>query len=171
MRAAERAIEEHEEELLNELFAQMERGISEGATVAEAVAEMRKAVFEDPETRELAERVWTLMFFGDGEYLRSKLLPAPGFEPPDVETKYTLRGGPDRHLLSEEIKLLKRISDAVHERLPADLPEDEKLAQAQELVSEDPELSAIMDRLEELAEGRKPLWRTQEPEDEDDQGV
>lgn len=66
LRGAERAFEEHEAEMVEELIAIAERGLSENATVGEAVIEMRRAMREDPKAQELVHRLVAMILFGGG---------------------------------------------------------------------------------------------------------
>ena len=79
-------------------------------------------------------------------------MPAKGPPPFDPNAKYRLRLGPRHELVSEEIEILKRLSDAVTERTSRDATPAERRAAGAELVQEDAELAALVDRLEELSE-------------------
>ena len=68
------------------------------------------------------------------------------------DAKYRLRRGPRYELVAEEIEILKRLSDAVTERTSLDATPEERRAAAVELIQEDVELAALLDRLEELSE-------------------
>jgi hypothetical protein len=156
---AERAFEEHEAELLERFLAKAERRIPAHATVAEAMAEIQRAIFEDSETRELGFRI-SMLAMGGGTYLQSKMGPAAGAEPRNTETRYELADRPDRDLMRAEIKLLKRLSDEVNDRLPEKISEPERRSLTQEMLSSDPGLAALLEQLRELGESREgtPLW-------------
>jgi hypothetical protein len=150
---AERAIEELEAELLAEFMEKATRGIPPDATVREAIQEMKRAAFEDPEVRELGERMAVIRHFGGGAFLAKNLrddVAALVEEDADVDVKYRLRQ--DLPHLSEEIELMKRITDVVHERLPPNITADERHVVAEKIIREDAELMAILERLEELRE-------------------
>jgi hypothetical protein len=66
LQGAERAFEEHEAEMVEELIALAERGLPENATVGEAVIEMRRAMREDPEAQELVHRLVAMILFDGG---------------------------------------------------------------------------------------------------------
>ena len=66
LQGAERAFEEHEAEMVEVLIALAERGLSENATVGEAVIEMRRAMREDPEAQELVHRLVAMILFDGG---------------------------------------------------------------------------------------------------------
>jgi hypothetical protein len=68
------------------------------------------------------------------------------------EPKYALRRGPNFELVSEEITILKRISDTVTRRTGLDATPEERQAAARKLVEEDPEMGALAKRLKELAQ-------------------
>jgi hypothetical protein len=160
MSAAKRAIEEHEADLFDQLMARVQQGIAAGATVGEAVEEMERATIEDPEARQLVERLLVMMRFGGGACLPPD---APTTHPdadPDVDVKYRLRGGPGQPLVKEELELIGRLTDAVDERLPADIAGAERRALAVELLREDPELAAVVARLEKLSKSHSGavLW-------------
>lgn len=67
LQGAERAFEEHEAEMVEELIALAERGLPENATVGEAVIEMRRAMREDPEAQELVHRLVAMILFDGGQ--------------------------------------------------------------------------------------------------------
>ncbi len=163
-------MEEHESDLLDRLLTEVQQGIPGGASVGEAMAEMRRALFEAPESRELATRVITLMFGGQG-YLRRTLRPDGG-EPAGANDVYRAVVGPDHDLQKKELSLLKRLSDEINARLPDGLSEEERMIRGQELVDADPELTALVAELEELAELRDgpPMWRHLSELDEEDGG-
>jgi hypothetical protein len=152
MRDAQRALDEHEADLFDQLLARVQQGVAADATIGEALREMERAALEDPEARQLLERLRVMMHFGG----RALFPPeAPTTDPDadlDVDVMYTLRGGPGQPLVKEELELILRLSEAVAERLPPVLTANEKRALATELVREDPELSALAARLEELSE-------------------
>lgn len=64
---AERVFEDHEGDLVEKVTELAERGIPEDATVREAVIEMRRAMTEDPEVRELIERLFVMKLYGGGK--------------------------------------------------------------------------------------------------------
>jgi hypothetical protein len=67
---AERALEEHEGDLVRKAIALAQRGIPEDATVKEAMAEMHRAMAQDPEIRELMESLMAMTLFGGGKAVR-----------------------------------------------------------------------------------------------------
>lgn len=67
LQGAERAFEEHEAEMVEELIALAERGLPENATVGEAVVEMQRAMREDPEAQELIHRLVAMILFDGGQ--------------------------------------------------------------------------------------------------------
>lgn len=152
---AERAIEELEAELLAEFMEKATRGLPPGATVREAIQEMKRAAFEDPDVRELGERMAVIRHFGGGAFLDKKLsddvveVVEEELEV-DPEVKYQLRQ--DLPHLREEIELMKRLHDVVKERLPSDTAEVEMHVATEEIIREDAELMGILERLEELRE-------------------
>lgn len=83
---ASRSFEEHEHQLLEELYERIWRDIPPGATVGEACAEMERAVLRDDDARELLMRVQALARVNDG-YLRSHFLRANA-PPKATETRY-----------------------------------------------------------------------------------
>jgi hypothetical protein len=68
---------------------------------------------------------------------------------------------PDREIAQKELTLLKSLADAIESRLPADLPEDERVRQGIRIAASDPGLSKLVGELEELARLRDgpPLWQ------------
>lgn len=58
--ALDRALEEQEDELIGQLLRGLQENIPGEATVSEAMQMMRRALLEDPETRELLSRLLTL---------------------------------------------------------------------------------------------------------------
>ena len=63
---AERAFEEHEADLIEQLTTLAQRGIPKDATVREAMIEMRRAMKDDPDAQELVERLVAIMRSGAG---------------------------------------------------------------------------------------------------------
>jgi predicted RNase H-like HicB family nuclease len=151
MRNAERAMEEHEAELFDTLKDLLDSRIPPGATVEEAMAAMERALKDDPEVRALATRLALTIDLSGGRYLQSLSEPWRS-EEEDEDTVYTLRDGPDRHLVSEEIRLMKLLSCAVEERLPADASAAERQAMAERLSIEDPNFARTASRLHEISE-------------------
>jgi hypothetical protein len=148
LEGAGRAFEEHEQKLLEELMTRAQRDIPEGATVGEAMAEMRRAITEDDDARELLLRVTIIQSQSRGcirshfEQLNAKLA--------DPEIKYTAAMGGQR-LTQEQLDLLQQLGDELDRRLPSDLSEAEREARVIELLEEDEELASIASRLERLA--------------------
>jgi len=158
--AVQQAMEEHESELLAELFTEMQQAIPEDATVFEAMIEMRRAMFEEPKTRELAMRVMTLTFTGEGR-LR-EFLPE-GMEPPEDPDAYRALVDRDPALLTREIPLLNQLGEEVAARLSPGLTEEEQRRRVRELIRTDPELASLVAELDELAASGSgpPLWKGQ----------
>ncbi len=140
---AGRAFEEHERELFNELIARAQRDIPEGATVSEAIAEMKRAIAEDDDARELLFRVTAIQMQNRG-YIQTHFeeMTAKEVEP---EPRYSAG-----HLSQEALDLMQRIGEEVERRLPPDLAEAEREARVAELLREDEELAALASRLERL---------------------
>lgn len=67
LQGAERALEEHEGDLIERVIALAERGIPPKATVREAMIEMHRAMSEDPEVRELIEGLAAMKLYGGGK--------------------------------------------------------------------------------------------------------
>lgn len=152
LRAAKRALEEHERELYDEMMALAQRGIPPGATVREAMEEMKRALAEDPEVRELRDRVVTLLLHGGDGYIRSQMEMLEADPEENAETVYEIT---EKGALSvEELELMKRLGDELEARFPPGLTEEEREELGTRLVEEDPELNAIVTRLQELGEAR-----------------
>lgn len=64
---AERVFEDHEGDLVEKVTDLAQRGIPKDATVREAVFEMQRAMAEDPEMRELIERLLVMKLYGGGK--------------------------------------------------------------------------------------------------------
>jgi hypothetical protein len=145
---AGRAFEEHERKLFEELMTRVQQGIPDGATVGEAMAEMRRAITEDDDARELLLRVTIIQNQNRGyirtyfEQLTAKLA--------DPGTKYTAAMG-GRRLSREELDLMQRLGEELDRRLPPDLSEAERAVRVVELLEEDEELASMASRLERLA--------------------
>jgi hypothetical protein len=150
LEGAGEAFEEHERKLFDELMARMQRDIPKGATVSEAMAEMRRAITEDEDARELCLRVAIIQNQNRG-YIRSyfEQLAAKLADP---GTKYTAAMG-DRRLSREELDLIQRLGEELDRRLPPDLSEAERETRVVELLEEDEELASMASRLERLAAG------------------
>jgi hypothetical protein len=150
LEGAGQAFEQHERELFEELLARAQRDIPEGATVAEAMAEMRRAIAEDDDARELLLRVSIIQSQNRGyirsyfEQLNAKLA--------DPGTRLTAAMG-GRNLSREELDLMQRLGEELDRRLPPDLSEAERETRVVELLKEDEELAHMASRLERLA-----LW-------------
>jgi hypothetical protein len=71
LQEAERAFENHEGDLVERIIELAERGIPEKATVREAMIEMHRSMREDPETRELIERLALMTHYGGGKVARN----------------------------------------------------------------------------------------------------
>jgi len=70
--------------------------------------------------------------------------------PRDPEATFKLRGDLDPEVVGEEIAILGRMSDAVTERVGPDATSEERVAAADELIEEDPEMGDLAARLREL---------------------
>jgi hypothetical protein len=165
--AAKRALEEHERELYDEMMALAQRGIPPGATVREAMEEMKRALAEDPEVRELRDRVILLLLHGGDGYIRSQMEMLQSGPEEEVETVYevTEKGA----LSKEELELMKRLTDELEARIPPGLTEEEREAWGMRLVEEDPELHALATRLQELGEARGGgIWGLSRRSEEED---
>lgn len=68
---AERAFEEHEADLIEQLIAVAERGIPKDATVREAMVELQRAMEEEPDAQELVERLVAMMLSGAGSVAKN----------------------------------------------------------------------------------------------------
>ncbi len=66
LQRAERAFQEHEADLLEQLSAIAQRSIPKDATVREAMIEMDRAMREEPDAQELVERLVVMMLSGAG---------------------------------------------------------------------------------------------------------
>jgi hypothetical protein len=157
--AAGRAFEEHERELFDELLTRVQRGIPEGATVGEAMAEMRRAISEDDDARELLLRVTIIQNQNRG-YIRS-YFERLNAKLADPGTKYTAEMG-GRCLSQEELDLMQRLGEELDRRIPPDLSEAEREARVVELLEEDEDLASMASRLERLA-----VWGGTPPPRED----
>lgn len=150
LKGAAQDFEDHERQLFDELMARMQRNIPEGATVAEAIAEMRRAVTEDDEARELVLRVAIIQSQSHG-YIRTYFEQlAAQLADPRSRVTAALSGRP---LSREELDLMQRLGSELDRRLPPDLPEAEREARIIELLKEDEELASLASRLERLAAG------------------
>jgi hypothetical protein len=170
LEAASRDFEEHERKLFDELMARAQRGIPENATVAEAVAEIRRAVFEDEEAHELLLRVAILESQSSG-YIRS-YFEELNAKVDEMDPKYRL-SFPGAQFSREELKLMERITDEIDKRLPPGLSDEERDARIPDLLAEDEELAALAERLERVAaeNHRSPLHSPRLPDDEDEEAV
>jgi predicted nucleotidyltransferase len=72
MESAQRAFEEHEDDLLRQLNTLLQRDIPEDATVREARRVMQTAMSNDPEARELIQRLAAIKRFGGGAGMQSR---------------------------------------------------------------------------------------------------
>lgn len=151
LKGAELHFEEHERELLEKLMARAQRDIPEGATVAEAMAEMRRAITEDEDARELLFRVATIQSQNDG-YI-SSYFASTHARAAALGVKYRPRANGRFSL--EELELMKRIGKELEKRLPPGLSEEEREARAIDLLTNDEELVALAARLEQLS---GPSW-------------
>jgi hypothetical protein len=144
---AARSFERHERALLDELFKRVWRDIPPGATIAQAVREIERAVIEDEDARELLMRVKALDD-GNNGYVHSRFRE---HEVPieSVETRYrfALAGTPQA---DEALMLMELLDAELQKRLPADLSEAEREARVVELLEEDPCLAEIALRLNHL---------------------
>lgn len=154
---AARAFEEHERELFEELMTRIQRDIPEGATVEEAVAEMRRAILEDDDARELLLRSAVMQNQNHG-YIRSHFEQLSAkLADPRSRVSPAMWGRP---LSREERDLMQRLGDEIDRRLSPDLSEEERDARIVELLKEDEELAKMAARLERLAAGggATPPW-------------
>ena len=158
---ASKAFEEHERKLFDELLVRMQRDISKGATVGEAMAEMRRAITEDDDARELLLRVAVIQNQSRG-YIRSyfEQLTAKMADP---GTKFTAAMS-GRRFSQEELDLMQRLGEELDRRLPSDLSEAEREARVVELLEEDEELASLASRLERLAAWGGTLPPHEDPE-------
>jgi hypothetical protein len=147
LRAASEAFEDHEKNLFDEVMARLHRDIPEEATVAEAVEEMRRAIFEDEDARELALRMLVLKDHNRG-FIRAYADELAAGQT-DEEVTYTAAIG-GRPPSKEELDLLMQLGKEIERRLPPDLPESEREARVLELLKEDEALAKLVSRLEHL---------------------
>jgi len=70
--------------------------------------------------------------------------------PKDPRATFTLSKDLRSEALDEEIEILRRLSDAITERLGPDAEPAERVAAAEEIWDEDPKLSALASRLKVL---------------------
>jgi hypothetical protein len=164
LEGAGRDFEEHEKKLLEELLGRVQQDISEGATVDEAIAEMRRATVEDEDVRELLLRVAVIQNQNRG-YI-STYFEQLNAEAVNLETKYTAAMG-GRGLSGEELDLMRRLSAELDRRLPPELSEAEREARVVEILKEDEELARIASRLEQLAAWGGTLPPHEDPETDD----
>lgn len=146
-------------------LARVQRDIPEDATVAEAMAEMRRAMFEDDDARELLFRVTVLQMLGDG-YIRT-FFEESEKRAEDLEVKYTSAIPP---MSQETIDFMMRLGEEIEERLPAGLSETEREARVEELLSEDAELAEKVARLERMMMGDDAPPSPEQDDDEADSG-
>lgn len=148
LEGAARDFADHERELFEEVMSRMQRDIPEGATVADAVAEMRRAMTEDEDVREMVLRVAIIQNQSHG-YIRSyfEQLAAKTADPQSRVTA-AISG---RQLSQEELDLMQRLGRELDRRIPPDLSEAERETRVVELLKEDPELASLASRLERLA--------------------
>jgi hypothetical protein len=151
LKGAFESFEEHEKDLFEEVMSRIQRDIPDGATVGEAIAEMRRAMLKDDDARDLLLRVAVLQSQNRG-YIRNHFEELSAKQAADIGTKYTgaIRGRP---LSGEEQDLMERLGEEIERRLPRDLSEAEREARVVELLEEDEELARMASRLERLA-----LW-------------
>jgi len=148
LEGASEAFEEHEKDLLAKAMARLQRDIPEGATVGGAVREMRRAMLEDDDARELLLRVAVVQNQNRGHirtYFEELSAKAADL---DVEYTAAIRGRP---MSEEELELMKRLGEEIDRRLPPDLPDAEREARVVQLLKEDEELAKLASRLERLA--------------------
>lgn len=158
---AGRAFEQHERELLETLMARAQRDIPPGATVAEAVAEMQRAVAEDDDAKELLMRV-AVVQSQNGGYIRSHF-ERLGAEMVGPERAYTSanRGRP---LTREELDLMKQLADEIDRRMPPEISEEEREAEVAKLLEEDERLGEMVAELDRSIIG---TWLRPSSKDED----
>lgn len=86
------------------------------------------------------------------------------FHPQEAQANrmYRAVAGPGQEVVKGELRRLRQLADEIMARLPAGLSQDEKILLGQELVRNDPELLALVEELEDLAElnTSPPIWRT-----------
>jgi hypothetical protein len=128
-------------------MSRLHRDIPEGATVGEAIEEMRRAMLEDDDARELALRMLVLKDHNHG-FIRacSDELAAKQAE---EEVGYTaaIDGRPPS---KEELDLLMQLGQEIERRLPPGLSEAERESRVVELLKEDEALAQLVSRLERL---------------------
>lgn len=152
--------EEHEQKLFEELLARVQRDIPEGATVGEAMAEMRRAIAQDEDARDLLLRVSIIQEQNRG-YIRSYFEQlAAKLADPGNKYAAAMSG---RRLSQEEMDLMHRLGDELDQRLPSDLSEAEREARVVELLQEDQELAGLASRLERLAARGGARWPHEGP--------
>ena len=151
---------DHERELLDKALARVQRDIPGDATVAEAVREMQRAMFEDEDARELLFRITVLQMLGGGHI--SSFFEQYERREEDLEVKYT---SALPRLSQETLDFMRRLGEEVEERLPDGLTEEEREARVAELLSDDAELAEKAARLDRLMRGEEP---PPSPEWEDD---
>jgi hypothetical protein len=88
----------------------------------------------------------------------------PGrFDPRDAQSDamYQAAPGSGNDLRIRELRLLKRLADEIDARLPSGLSEDQQILLGQTLVRRNPDLLALVEDLENLAEANEgeSLWR------------
>lgn len=112
------------------------------------MAEMRRAISEDKDARELLQRVAIIQNQNRG-YIRSyfEQLNAQMADP-GTRLNPAMSG---RRLSREELDLMQRLGEELDRRLPPHLSESDRQARVLELLDEDEELARMASRLERLA--------------------
>jgi hypothetical protein len=164
LKGASDAFEEHERALMEEAMARLHRDIPAGATVAEAVEEMRRAMAEDEDARELLLRMVVLQNHNHG-YIRNRF-DEVAEDQEDGDVKYTAAIG-GRPISEEELDLMMQLGAELERRLPSDLPEAEREARVPELLQEDEELATLVARLKRL-QASGPVAPEEQTDDEDE---
>ncbi|HSC20982.1 MAG TPA: hypothetical protein VLC07_04570 [Solirubrobacterales bacterium] len=147
MKAVSEAFEEHEKALFEETMARLHRDIPEDATVAEAIEEIRRAVMEDDDAKELALRMLVLKDHSHGFiHTHADELAA---QRADEDPTYTAAIG-GRPPSKEELDLMMQLGQELERRLPDGLSESERESRVVELLQEDETLARLVSRLERL---------------------
>lgn len=165
LKGASEAFEEHEKNLLEEAMARVQRGISKGATVGEAIREMRRAMLEDDDARELLLRMAVLQNQSQG-YIRTYFEELSAKQAAGIGSKYAAVAR-DRPLSEEELDLMDRLGEEIDRRLPPGLSEVEREAHVVQLLKEDEGLARMASRLERLAAWGGKLPPHEQPDEDE----
>lgn len=138
-----------------------QRDIPPDATVAEAIAEMERAVTEDPDANELLMRVAIIQSQNRG-FIATHLTEL------DVDRgaggDVYARAIPGRPLNDEELELLKQLASEIDHRLPPGISPDEREDLTAKLLAEDGELR---ERVAELKQATAGSWINPSPRSAD----